>query len=209
MYKRQVAKTIASTREARARNIASRKDGLTGVSEFPHLDEVPADVLVEAPASTSTTGGALHPHRLAEPYEALRDACDRHVAAGNAKPEVFLANLGTPAEFTLRATWAGSVFEAGGIRAPQNDGFADMDGLIEAFRASGAQLAVVCSDDATYQTEAGAAASRLKDAGVKQLYLAGRPDEALAQAGIDTFVHAGCDIVQILRDAHAVLGVSS
>ena len=40
-----------------------------------------------------------------------------------ARPKVFLANLGTPADFTPRASFAKSFFETGGIEAVSNDGF--------------------------------------------------------------------------------------
>ncbi len=40
------------------------------------------------------------------------------------RPKIFLANLGTPADFTARATFAKNFFESGGIEAITNDGFA-------------------------------------------------------------------------------------
>ena len=44
--------------------------------------------------------------RLAEPFEGLRDASDRVQTATGARPKVFLANLGTPSDFTARTTFA-------------------------------------------------------------------------------------------------------
>jgi len=61
--------------------------------------------------------------RLAEPFEALRDASDRMCARTGARPKIFLANLGGPADFTARATFAKNFFAAGGIEAAGNDGF--------------------------------------------------------------------------------------
>ena len=61
--------------------------------------------------------------RLAEPFEKLRDASDRALAKTGKRPKIFLANLGTPAEFNARATFAKNFFEAGGIEAVTNDGF--------------------------------------------------------------------------------------
>ena len=55
--------------------------------------------------------------RLAEPFEQLRDASDRMLAQTGARPKIFLANLGKPADFTARATFAKNFFEAGGIEA--------------------------------------------------------------------------------------------
>ncbi len=47
------------------------------------------------------------------------------LAKTGARPKVFLANLGTPSDFTARATFAKNFFEAGGIEAVSNDGFKD------------------------------------------------------------------------------------
>ena len=60
---------------------------------------------------------ALPRIRLAEPFEALRDASDQLLAETGARPKIFLATLGTPAEFTPRASFAKNFFETGGIEA--------------------------------------------------------------------------------------------
>ena len=93
--------------------------------------------------------------RLAEPFEALRDASDRMLAKTGARPKMFLANLGTLADFTARATFAKNFFEAGGIEAVTNDGFNDRDAMVAAFKASGAKLACLCSSDEVYARRSG------------------------------------------------------
>src|SRR5262249_19152796 len=115
---------------------------------------------------------ALPCRRLAEPFEALRDRSDRILEETAARPKIFLANL---ADFTARATYAKNVFEAGGIAALTNDGFASHQEMLSSFNASGASLACLCSSDAVYATEAAAAASALRGAGARHIYLAGRP----------------------------------
>ena len=45
-------------------------------------------------------------------------------------------------------------FEAGGIEAVSNDGFASLDEMVAAFKASGAALACLCSSDEVYAREA-------------------------------------------------------
>jgi methylmalonyl-CoA mutase len=45
----------------------------------------------------------------------------------------------------------------------------------------------------------------LKEAGASQVWLAGKPD--LAIAGVDGYVFAGCDAVAALRSVHEQLGV--
>jgi methylmalonyl-CoA mutase len=204
---------VAAVRAEREKAIARRKDALTGTSEFPDIAETTAAVLDVAPAHPphAVGGKALPCHRLAEPFEVLRDAADRARDSG-AAPKVFLANLGPLADFTARATYAKNFFEAGGIEAVTNDGFASRDEMAAVFKASGAALACLCSSDDVYASEAEAAAAALRAAGAKHIYLAGRPGEreaALAAAGIGGFIYVGCDVLATLTAAHALLGLES
>jgi methylmalonyl-CoA mutase len=203
---------VAAARAERERAVASRRATLVGANEFPDLGETPAAVLdvasTSVPATTATVAiEALPPLRLAEPYEALRDASDRALAATGARPTIFLANLGTSADFTARATFAKNFFEAGGIEALTNDGFESRDALLNAFTASGARLACLCAADADYARAAADTARALKEAGAGALYLAGLPGEhedAWRAAGVDTFIHSGCDALAVLQAAHQV-----
>ena len=205
---------VAATRQARAANIARRRDVLTGASEFPDLSE--ADVAVDAampvtlaPEGTAKTSfTALAPMRLAEPFERLRDRSDAKLKGSGKRPAVFLANLGTPADFTARATFARSFFEAGGIAAIDGKGAAEPTALAADYKASGACLACMCSSDKVYAADAIAAAKALHEAGARHIYLAGRPGEqeaGLHAAGVGGFVFAGCDALTILEDAYTHL----
>jgi methylmalonyl-CoA mutase len=145
--------------------------------------------------------------RLAEPFEQLRDAADRMLARTGARPKIFLANLGKPSDFTARATFAKNFFEAGGIEAVSNDGFAGRDEMIAALKTSGAKLACLCSSDEVYALEATTAAHALRGAGAS-VWLAGRPgtlEAALKEAGVSGFVFAGCDALAALRTAHGLI----
>ena len=161
-----------------------------------------------SPARAAPTFAALPRIRLAEPFEALRDASDRVLATTGARPKVFLANLGKLSDFTARTLFAKNFFEAGGIEAVTNDGFASRDEMIAAFKASGAKLACLCSSDKVYAAEAADAAKALTSAGASHIYLAGRPGEleaALKSAGVQDFIYVGCDVVAALTQAHTVL----
>ena len=127
------------------------------------------------PSSGERSPLALPRIRLAEPFEALRDASDRMLATNGARPRIFLANLGKLSDFTARTLFAKNFFEAGGIEAISNDGFANRDAMIAAFKASGAKLACLCSSDKVYAAEAVDAAKALTAAGASHIYLAGRP----------------------------------
>ena len=125
-----------------------------------------------------------------------------------ARPKVFLATLGTPADSIARAMFAKNFFEAGGIEAMEGHG--DMTALAAAFKQSGAKLACLCSSDAVYAAQGAEAAKALAAASATHIYLAGRSGDlepALKQAGVKTYIYAGCDALSTLRAAHDILGL--
>ena len=206
-----IQRKVAATRAAREANIARRKEVLTGATEFPNLHETLVAVLDAKPVALAPSGeakfkfDALSPMRLAAPFEALRDRSDQILKQRGARPKVFLANLGTPADFTARATFAKSFFETGGIEAIDTEGSTDPAALAAAFITSGAALACLCSRDKVYADRATAAAKALQAAGAKHIYLAGRASEqeaALRAAGINDFVFAGSDALTVLQEAY-------
>jgi methylmalonyl-CoA mutase len=151
----------------------------------------------------------LPPIRLAQPFEALRDASDRHLAETGARPRIFLANLGTPADFTARATFAKNFFAAGGIEAISSER-ADFPPLSAAHKAVATALVCLCSSDKVYEKDALAAAQALKTAGAKHIYLAGRPgprEADLRAAGVQSFIYEGCEALATLQAAYDILDI--
>jgi methylmalonyl-CoA mutase len=216
-----IQRKVAATRAARQANIASRKEVMIGASEFANLHEAPVVVLDAAPIAPTPSRraaikfDALSPLRLAAPFERLRDRSDQMVQAKGARPKVFLANLGTPADFSARAAFAKSLFAAGGIEAvdflpsasplPERGEVMQLPGLADAFRASGTALACLCSSDKVYAGQAAAAAKALQAAGARYIYLAGRAGEheaALRAAGVNDFVFVGADALTVLQQAY-------
>lgn len=200
-------KRVAETRAARERNIALRKDAITGTSEFPHIGESKEVVLDDKPGSPlipfPDASEPLPRMRLAEPFEALRDAAERM----KERPKVFLANLGTAADFTARTTFARNFFEAGGIVAVPSEALSSAEEAVKAFKDSGAKLACICSSDEVYAAQAEAVAKALKEAGAS-VWLAGRAGEnetVYKKAGVEMFVYAGCNVVAALKEAHSKL----
>jgi methylmalonyl-CoA mutase len=198
----------------REQNIAKRKEVLTGATEFPNLHEAPVTVLQAKPVVLAPYGearfkfDALPPMRLAAPFEALRDRSDQMLRDGGARPKIFFANLGTPADFTARAAFARSLFESGGIEAVDTEGFSDPAALAAAFRKSNAALACLCASDKVYAAQAAEAAKALQAEGAKHIYLAGRPggqEAALRAAGVEDFVFAGGDALTLLQEAYRLV----
>ncbi|MCW2307944.1 methylmalonyl-CoA mutase subunit beta [Rhodobium gokarnense] len=205
-------KQVREANSLRQKAIESRKRPITGTSEFPNVSEkkvrvlaVPARPLPVSGEDSALKIEALKPMRLAEPFEALRDRGDAIEAKTGSRPKVFLANLGKIADFTTRSSWVKNVFEAGGFETTVNDGFDDPADIETAFKESGAAIACIASSDELYAELGPAAADALKFAGATRVCLAGKAkgmEDALTNAGIDSFVYAGSDIVQELEDAY-------
>lgn len=216
LEKKLIQPKIAAVRAEREKAVARRKEPLTGVSDYPNLHEASVKVLdvapvaVQAEADTAVATDPLPRIRLAAPFEALRDKSNSMAARTGARPKVFLANLGKVADFNARATFAKNFYEAGGIEAVGNDGFADAAAMLAAFKASGAQLACLCSSDKVYETQAADAAKTLTAAGAI-VHLAGRPGEheaAWNAAGVKTYIYVGCDALATLQAAYDNLRAS-
>ncbi|MFI6353749.1 methylmalonyl-CoA mutase family protein [Streptomyces sp. NPDC050743] len=181
---------LATTWAERSKKLAKRREPITGISEFPLLAEKPVE---REPAPEPPSGG-LPRVRRDEAYEELRARSDAHLAATGARPRIFLATLGSAAAYTARATFAANLFQAGGIE-PVTEG---------AFEDSGATEAVLCSSDALYAEQAEQTAASLKAAGARHVFLAGRGE----YAGIDGYVFAGCDAIDVLSATLDRMGVS-
>ncbi|MET9071430.1 methylmalonyl-CoA mutase family protein [Streptomyces sp. NPDC004232] len=181
---------LAATWAERSKRLAKRREPITGVSEFPLLGEKPVE---REPAPEPPSGG-LPRVRRDEAYEELRARSDAHLAATGARPRIYLATIGSAAEYTARATFAANLFQAGGIE-PVTEG---------RFEDSGATEAVLCSSDGQYAEQAERQAELLRAAGARQVFLAGRGDHP----GIDAYVFAGCDAVDVLSTTLDRMGVS-
>ena len=197
-----LAGRFAATWAAREKNLDTRKDPITGVSEFPNIDE-PAPAILPSEGTDS-----LPFHRRAERFEDLRAAVD----ASGTKPAVFLAAIGAPAQSTARITFAKNFFEVAGLRTINGPDTTDPATIAAAFTASGAGTACLCSSDPTYGEHGVAVADALKAAGADRLYVAGRPRDvmdALRQAGVTGSIYVGCDVHATLADLARDLGVTS
>ncbi|QWF79386.1 methylmalonyl-CoA mutase family protein [Amycolatopsis sp. CA-230715] len=198
----KLAGELAATAEARRKRIATRKDPITGVSEFPMLEEKTVTRPAEAPAPSNPDG--LPKLRYAADYEALRDRSDAHLAEHGARPKIFLATLGPVAAHTARATFAANLFGAGGIE-PVNPGATEtVDDVVKAYSDSGATAACLCGSDRSYGEQAAETAAALRDAGAETVLLAGKPGEYEAVAG---YVFTGCDALAVLTSTLETLGV--
>ncbi|MFJ6748860.1 methylmalonyl-CoA mutase small subunit [Streptomyces sp. NPDC091266] len=202
-----IRERLAATWQRRSQDLARRREPITGVSEFPHLAE-PAVHRDPAPAPV---GGGLPRVRRDDAYETLRSRSDAHLAATGDRPKVFLAALGPVATHTARVAFAANLFQAGGIETVQEPASVDAESVAEAFTRSGARIACLCAGDTVYGEQAAAVAAALRSAGALRVHLAGKPGERreeYVQAGVDSFVFAGCDAVEVLSSALDVMEVA-
>jgi len=147
------------------------------------------------PAAGMETCKPIQQHRLAEGFEALRDASDRHLEETGARPSVFLAELGKPADFTVRATWMINLLASGGIDV--------VTGSSDEFSTSKLKIACVCSSDAVYASDAENAVRSLVEQGAQRIMLAGKPgqmEDRLTAAGVQQFVHTGQNVLTLLDE---------
>ncbi|ARZ71334.1 methylmalonyl-CoA mutase small subunit [Streptomyces sp. HU2014] len=209
-----VAERLADTWERRSADLATRREPVTGVSEFPNLGEQPVvrEPLPGGPGAAGPHPGGLPKVRRDEAYEALRARSDAHLAATGARPRVLLAALGPAAAHTGRATFAANLFQAGGVEPVHDPVTVDAETAADALARSGATVACLCSSDKLYAEQAAAVATALKAAGARRVFLAGRPGteerEAYLRAGVDEFVFAGGDAVAVLSSVLDRMGVA-
>ncbi len=186
--------------------LRTRRRPVTGVSEYPDLDES----LVERPPRPPAPGFPVR--RLAESFESLRDAADRALASTGNRPLVHLAALGPLATHTTRSSWIANLLAVGGIATSGGDDDGSMSPL-EAevrFTDSGSSVAVITSSDEIYAERAAATATALREAGASRVVLAGHPGDRrdeLVAAGIDEFWYDGVDVLDVLTRLHHDLGI--
>ncbi|MEW9529429.1 methylmalonyl-CoA mutase family protein [Microbispora sp. NPDC049125] len=196
-----VPERLAATRARRAADVARRRRPITGVSEFPHLEERPVRRTPGPGLARPSAGGdGLPVVRYSEEFEALRDLAD----AQPVRPRVFLATIGPVAVHTARASFAANLFAAGGVAAVTSGPGTDPAAIAGAFRDSGTPVACLCSSDAMYGEHAEAVAAALREAGAERVWLAGKG----RHAGVDGSLYAGCDALDVLRTTFDDLGVS-
>lgn len=217
-----MAEAIESSWNARLAALGTRRRAVTGVSDFPLLEEPPS-----GPAPTGP-GGGLPVRRLAQPFEDLRDAADRHLARIGRRPTVAVVALGPEAAHGPRTTWVRNLLAAGGVAAEGGRG-AGADSPVEAaaaFAAGPDRMAVITGSDESYAERAPAVARALKAADAAFVAMVSDPADpgampggparsvaadpadgwadALA-AGVDELWHEGMDALELLGRLHAAL----
>ncbi len=192
-----VAEQVATVRAKREKDVATRKVPLTGVSEFPDLDEKPVD---RSPLP-EVAGGGLPVYRPAGAFEAHRDRSDSVLGETGARPRAFLATLGPLAAYTARAGFARNLLQAGGIEPVEAGPTETVEDVVKAWTDTGSPIAVLCSSDALYTERAEATVAALREAGASYVLLAGKADVP----GVDGHLFVGGDALATIDAVWAAL----
>lgn len=182
---------IAETAKERTDQIGTRERPLTGISEYPNLDEV----LPERRAYPEGTGIVA---RYSAPFERLRD----DPPGGH----VFLATLGTLAAHTARASFITNLFAAGGIAVESAGATAKVDDVIAAY--DGSPVVCLAGSDKDYAAWGADLATALRGAGAQWIILAGKPADGITVDGItvDDTAARGVDALDFLHRTRDQLG---
>ena len=182
-----LAERLAGVRLERERRIATRRQPITGVSEFPNADEHTGDLPTRRPASTEPV------RRWAEPFEAMRD---------DPPPQpIRLVRIGTEAAASPRMLFIRNLLAAGGIAVDISDAAVTSSDRRD--------VVMIVGSDADYADGLAGTAAAVRAAGARTVLLSGRPKALLAELPdglIDGTVAAGDDVLTFLRTVRTALG---
>lgn len=205
-----IQKVIRETSEKRHTDVARRKEILLGTNQFPNINEMAAEKIVNDGAcgcgcghshGEENNGEGLPVARAASDFEALRLATE---AASN-RPKVFMLTIGNLAMRLARAQFSTNFFGCAGYEIIDNLGFDTVQQGVDAALEKGADVVVLCSSDDEYAELAPEAFKYLD--GRAEFVVAGAPAcmEDLKAIGIKDFVHVRCNVLDVLRDFNARL----
>ena len=192
---------VARSAAQRDADLASRKLVLTGVNQYPNLNESMAKEIEETHCGCGcgcNKGGAfktLKPYRGAAAFEALRLQTEK----SGRKPKVFLLTYGNLAMRKARAGFATNFFGCAGYEIIDNAGFKTGAEGAKAALAAKADITVLCSSDDEYAELVAAAVPELK--GKTHIVLAGYPKEqldAFKAQGVEEFIHVRSNVLDVL-----------
>jgi methylmalonyl-CoA mutase len=146
------AHRVADVRARREADVATRRRPITGLSEYPRLDD-------------PVPGRRNLSYRWGAAFEALR----REPVAAH----VFLATLGTVAAHTARAGFVTNLLAAGGVGVDVAGASGGVDDLVAAYR--GQSVVCLAGTDASYAAWGREAAEALRAAGATRVVVAGAP----------------------------------
>ncbi len=203
-------KAMAAKRDL---NVATRRENLLGVNQFPNFSErlEKAELVEDALQPTDLTADdaeieTIKPYRGAQAFEAIRVATDRY-AKTNKRPLAFMLTVGNLNFSKARSQFACNFFAVAGYEVRDNNGFASVEDGVAAAKQAAADIVVICSSDDEYAAFAPAAYDLLKDEAI--FVVAGAPacTDELKAKGIENFIHVKSNLLEELKAYQSKLGV--
>jgi len=186
---------IEETAALRMRNIATRKEILLGVNQYPDFTEkAPRGLSMEILEKTTRGATAFEKMRFRTELSGLY-------------PKAFMLTFGNLAMCRARAQFASNFFAVAGIEIIDNNKFASIEEGVRAALASGAQIVVACSSDEEYAQAVPQIAEGL--GGKVILVVAGEPacKEELIARGITHFISVRSNVLETLSQYQQELGI--
>ena len=193
-------------------NIATRRENLLGVNQFPNFTEkldAELDAAVFAATDLTAEGAeieTLKPYRGAQAFEALRYKTDVY-AKTNKRPLAFMLTIGNLGMRKARAQFACNFFAVAGFDVLDNNGFKTVEEGVEAAQKAGAAIVVICSSDDEYAELAPAAFDAI---GGKAIFVvAGAPacTDELKAKGIANYINVKSNLLAELKAYQSTLGI--
>ncbi|MDR2780505.1 MAG: acyl-CoA mutase large subunit family protein [Synergistaceae bacterium] len=205
----RVQNAVNEVLKERFKKLATRSDRAVGVNMYPNTAETPlAGATCGANKKTCAAGGDITPilpHHWTEQFEELRSRTEAYRDKTGDNAKIFLANMGPVSQHKARADFITGFMEVANFEVLKNDGFGTTDACADAACDIGADIAVICSTDATYPELAPPLARRIKEKKPSmKVFLAGAPSEEFKQsyidAGVDDFISVRSNCLAVLSD---------
>jgi methylmalonyl-CoA mutase len=196
---------IQKTALKRHNDLASRKDIILGVNQYPDFTEkkegsVPARVFsTRTPSGADALVATLPVYRSALPFEELRYRTDLF-AKEHKRPAAFMFTYGSLAMRIARSQFSRNFFACAGFDTIDNLGFKTIEEGVDAFRECKAEILVICSADEEYPVIAPVIYEAVKDQAI--VVVAGYPKDSideLRSRGLVHFIHVRSNVLEELK----------
>jgi methylmalonyl-CoA mutase len=208
-----IQKMISESARKRDMNLATRRDILLGINQYPNFSEnISADLPISVfEAEDKTMEQAeietIKTYRGGQAFEAMRYKTDLFSRTAK-RPEAWMLTFGNLAMRKARANFACNFFACAGFTVTDNPGFEGIEEGIKAAKQSKPEIVVLCSSDEEYTGNALAAFEALKNDCIVVLagFPAGLADE-LKAAGMEHFIHVKSNLLETLQLFQQQLGI--
>ncbi|MEI7421193.1 MAG: methylmalonyl-CoA mutase family protein [Prolixibacteraceae bacterium] len=207
-----VQSLVKEMAEKRRKGIASRRENILGVNQFPNINEQLEPGLsssffeVEDQTAENAEVETLKLFRGAQQLEALRYATDCFSAV-NSRPKVCMLPIGSLAMRKARAQFSCNFFASAGYEVIDHNGFETIEEGLATIMSANPSVVVLCSSDEEYATLAPEFFHQLRGRAI--LVIAGAPAcmEELKSLGIQNFISVKTNLLEALTEYNRMLGI--